>query len=333
MTQDRTFILTIRGEDLAIQPGQIHQRWRDAAEAKGYRVVARIKDKNNLALECTTCGGLHVCRYFVLQTFQPDCPNCIEARWRVTAELAGLKMLHRDLRHRHYAVYEAPCGHQIRRQFTFIERMARGETDARCETCHLERERDEARAQGWNLIGPDPQGDRNYRLYRHTDGCNAQARIARANMQTGRFTCPGCGESWATEPSYLYAMRFELEPGKFAIKVGFSRNPDSRLLHQLHRQPDLPRMLLKKVPIRSGRHAQRLEKRLHKWLVQRFPDTLIPPEEFTHLLKVKSELYRPGVETAVLSKLARIARKEARAATRSRTQSRARSKRLRRAQG
>lgn len=329
MTQHQPIILHIRGEDHSVQPGEIHAHWREAAEAKGYRIVARVKDKNNLALECKTCGGLHVSRFYVVLNFQPECPHCVEARWRETARRAGLEMLRRDPANRKYAFYRASCGHEIRRQFELVDRMAQGETGVRCEICHHAREQEEAALEGWELIGPDPKGNAQYRMYRHAEGCRAEARIARANMQTGRFTCPGCGESWATGPSYLYAMKFKLETGTTAIKLGFSRNPDSRLKYQLHRHSDLARELLLKVPMRTGRHAQRVEKRLHKWLMTEFPDELVPQEEYTDLLKVRSELYRSGLEETILRQLHRIARKEKRAAERSRTRSRSRSKRMR----
>lgn len=331
MTQTNKTVLQIRGENHIVQPGQIHKRWSDAAESKGYRVVARVRDKNSLALECKTCGGLHVSRYYVLLNFQPGCPHCIEARWRETAKDAGVEFLRRDPKHRHYAFYRAECGHEIRRQFTFIERMARAEVEARCEICHHAREQEEAIQKGWELIGRDPKGDAQCRIYRHAEGCGTEARIFRNNMQTGRFTCPGCGENWSTGPSYLYAMKFALETGTEAVKVGFSRNPESRLKYQLHRNPDLPRELLLKVPMRSGRHAQRVEKRLHKWLATEFPDDLVPSEEFTDLLKVKSELYRAGLEATILRQMHRLQRKERRAAERSRIRSRSRAKRMRRA--
>ncbi|KEP67952.1 hypothetical protein DL1_16935 [Thioclava dalianensis] len=330
MTQHQPIILHIRGEDHVVQPGEIHAHWREAAEAKGYRIVARVKDRYSLALECNSCGGLHVSRLFVLLNYQPECPHCVDARRRETAKHAGLELLRRDHGNRKYAFYRASCGHEIRRQFELVERMAQGETAVRCEICHHAREQEEAALEGWELLGADPQGSRNYRLYRHAEGCGAEARIARANMQTGRFTCPGCGESWATGPSFLYAMKFKLETGSSAIKLGFSRNPDSRLKYQLHRHSDLARELLLKVPMRTGRHAQRVEKRLHKWLVAEFPDELVPPEEFSDLLRVKSELYRAGLEETILRQMHRIARKEKRAAERNRARSRSRSKRMRR---
>ncbi|WP_210402695.1 GIY-YIG nuclease family protein [Thioclava sp. DLFJ5-1] len=272
---------------------------------------------------------MQIKRHSVVLNFQPDCPTCIEARWRVTAELAGLEMLGRDPDARSYGIYRAACGHEIRRQFPFIQKMARGETDARCETCHAALEQAEAREEGWELLGSDPQGDVNYRLYRHADGCGAEGRIARVNMQTGRFTCPGCGDCWSTEPSYLYAMKFELTTGVSAIKLGFSRNPTSRLRHQLHRHPDLKRDLLLQVSMRTGRHAQRVEKRLHKWLANAFPGEILEPEEFSGELRVKSELYRAGLEETILRQLRRVQRKEEREAKRSRIKARARSERLR----
>ncbi|WP_417809485.1 GIY-YIG nuclease family protein [Thioclava sp.] len=321
--------LIIGDVEYPIYNGTIHAHWADAATAKGYRILARVKNKDHLALECATCGGVHISRHSVVLNANPECPHCIKARWRAKSNAAGLKMLRRDPKHRHYAFYRAPCGHELRRQFTFVERVARGEVAHRCEICLKHREQAEAKAQGWERIGADPKGKDNYRLYRHADGCGATARVARVNMQTGRFTCPGCGESWSTEPSYLYAMRFELKPGKFVIKLGYSRDPESRLQHQLARSRDLPRVLLRKIPMRSGRYAQLMEKRLHKRLERRYPAELVPRHEFINLLKVKSEIYRPNLETVILRELKRLERKEAGPAGRSQMKRRARQARIR----
>ena len=329
MTQNTSGSLIIRGEELPIQPGKIHPKWHDAAKAKGYRVVARVKDKNTLALECETCGNVHASRYYVLMNFQPECPHCIEARWQETAREAGFELLRRDPQNRHYAFYRAPCGHEVRRQFGSVLRVARGVFGPECDACQEARDREDARARGWDLVGADPKGKANYRIYRHADGCGALSRITRGNMVTGSFTCPGCGEGWSTEPSYLYAMRFELQPGKHAVKLGYSRIPESRLNYQLHRDPELPRELLCKVPMRTGRHAQRIEKRAHKWLTTQHPGMELPHSEFAAYLRVKSELYRAELEPVILRLLDRIARKEARAATKSFARQRSRSKRMR----
>lgn len=293
-------------------PGPLHPHWAETARAKGFTLVARVRDRYSLALRCHTCDQLVCKKLYSLMSHQPDCDHCIETARRAEAWAAGLTFLRRDPGNRHYGHYRAPCGHEIRRQFELIGRVARGETGTRCETCQATREREEAAARGWELIGPDPREDTNYRNYRHLQ-CGAAARIARVNMQTGRFGCPGCGESWATAPSHLYAMRFELKPGRFVVKLGFSRDPASRLNYQLPRMRGLPRTLLCSVPIDSGQHALTIEKRLHRRLQAAHPGGLVPPEDFVGHLKVKSEIYRPEMERPILKELHRVARKQAKA--------------------
>ncbi|CUI00341.1 hypothetical protein PHA8399_02472 [Leisingera aquaemixtae] len=123
--------------------------------------------------------------------------------------------------------------------------------DVRCETCHSRKEQKEAAAQGWALIGADPDRDPNYRLYRHRE-CGHTQRVARVNMQTGRFGCGKCGDDWPAAPSHLYAMQFKLPNGAQLVKLGFSRNPDSRLRHQLMKDHSVDAQILKTVRMASG---------------------------------------------------------------------------------
>lgn len=301
--------LMIRGVAEPLHPGELQPHWIAAAREKGFTLVTRVRDRYSLALRCHKCGDLVCKRLYSLMSHQPECDSCIEDAWRAEAKAAGLTFLRRDPDHRHYAFYRAACGHEIRRQFELVGRVARGETGTRCETCHAAREQEEAAARGWKLVSPDPLGNPHFRIYFHP-ACETLARIARVNMQTGRFTCPGCGESWATAKSHIYAMRFELEPGRSVVKLGFSRDPVSRLDHQLPRVRDLPRKLLYSVPVRSGHQAQKIEKRLHSRLKAAHPHGLVPPEDFVGHLKVKSEIYVPALEGQILKELRRVARQQ-----------------------
>src|SRR5690606_11284166 len=152
--------------------------------------VGRIIDRLHLALRCRHCGASQKTRLFTVMSSQPLCPACLMADWREDADAAGLVFLRRDLAHRHYAHYRAPCGHEVRRQMGLVKRIAAGDVSWRCEACHAETEAAEAEARGWVLTGGDPSGNPNYRNYRH--GCGHEQRIARGNMQSGRFSCGGC---------------------------------------------------------------------------------------------------------------------------------------------
>ncbi|SFY44323.1 hypothetical protein SAMN04244548_04931 [Paracoccus pantotrophus] len=207
-------------EQHAAYPTVIHAHWQETAHAKGFDILRRIRDRYHLTLRCHACGHVHTSRIFTLMSAEPQCPQCKSAQRESHAGAAGLVHLRRDPEDRHYSVYRAGCGHEIRRQHEMVKRILAGKVALRCETCHAATEASEARRRGWVLIGADLDGDPNYRLYGHADGCGARQRIARANMQTGRFECACCGQGWAASRSYLYAMSFTLANGRELVKLG-----------------------------------------------------------------------------------------------------------------
>ncbi|VVT33282.1 conserved hypothetical protein [Roseovarius sp. EC-HK134] len=280
--------------------------WISSAKAKGYDIVARVIDRFHLALRCRLCGAVIKVRLFTLMSAQPLCPTCVQTGWISTAEAAGLTYLGRCPEDRHYAFYEAPCGHQLRRQIEILERVATGETGVRCDICHKENEQDEATAQGWRLIGRDPDGNANYRSYQH-GACGHVQRIARVNMQSGRVGCGGCGEKWTAAPSHLYAMQFVMPNSRRLVKVGYSNNPASRLYHQLSRDPNMPRKLLRTIPVASGQMAITLEKALHRKLRDEHPDAVVDPDVYHGLIKVQSEIYDAALTAKILAELEAIA--------------------------
>ena len=279
--------------------GPIHRHWRDAAATKGFEIVARIRDRYHLRLRCRSCGGEHVAKLFVLMNTTPACPACTAASWQRDAEAAGVTHLGQDTADPHYGRYRFACGHEGRRQMALIRRVAAGETGLRCEICLNAREAAEARDRGWELIGTDPQGDPSYRLYRH--GCGQDQRVARANMQTGRFNCARCGEGWSAAGSEIYLMRFALADGDQVIKVGYSRDPVSRLRYQLKRDRDLRGWIRRTVRIASGHEAVKVEKGLHSLIRRHFPQAVIPPARYAEQLRVKSEIYSIGIEGTILA--------------------------------
>lgn len=303
---DFTNTLTISGSPVPVYPGKLMPHWIEAAQDKGYDIVARIIDRFHLALRCQHCGELIKVRLFTLMSAQPLCSSCVQKQWILTAQAAGLTYLDRCPDDRHYAFYEAACGHKIRRQFEIVERVAAGKTDLRCDVCQKNSEMREAAKRGWELLGPDPECNPNYRLYRHWD-CGHEQRIARANLQTGRISCGGCGEQWPAAPSYLYAMRFTLPNSRQLVKLGYSNNPESRIYHQLLRDADMPCEILRKVPVTSGQLAIRLEKRLHKKLRNSFPDAVVSHSSFADQIKVKSEIYDIGLTPVILAELDALA--------------------------
>lgn len=286
-------------------PLTIHAHWRDTAANKGFDILKRIRDRYHLLLRCRTCGATHMGKIFVVMNNQPLCPHCIEHRWQADAKAAGLKWAGRDPQSRHHGFYIADCGHRLRRQIELVKRAAARICDLRCEACHSRKEQTEAEAQGWTLIGPDPEGDPNYRLYRHHK-CGHTQRVARVNMQTGRFGCGNCGDDWPAAPSHLYAMQFKLPNGALLVKLGFSRNPDSRLRHQLLKHHGLDAQILKSVPMPTGQLALQTEKRLHARVKSTFPDSIAPPDLYAGSINVRSEIYFAEVTREILRLLDEI---------------------------
>lgn len=296
---------TTRADQQTPYPGAIRPQWQAAARAKGFRITARIRDRYHLALRCRTCGATHASRIYTLMSAQPQCPACQLARLEAEARAAGLTHLHRDPDERHYSTYRAACGHRLRRQHEIVRRVGAEATGLRCETCHAAREADEARARNWRLMGPDPEGDPSYRLYRH--GCGQVQRVARANMQTGRFDCAGCGPGWAAAPSHLYAMGFTLENGRALVKLGYARDPESRLAHQLVIDRRMPAAILRTVPVASGHDAIRIEKGLHARLRRAHPEAVVDPACYAGKIRVGSEIYEASLTPVILALLEAVA--------------------------
>lgn len=294
--------LTINNTAHPIYPGDILPKWLAAAQAKGFDIVARVNDRLHLALRCHACGAVQKVRLFTLMSAQPLCQTCIETGWKADATAAGLTFLHRDPSNRHYGFYLSACGHTVRRQFEMIKRIASGLTGFRCETCHAATEALEATDRGWTLMSDVPQDDANYRIYRH-DACGHEQRIARANMQSGRFGCGGCGEDWPAGPSFIYAISFTLASGRQVVKLGFSRDPQSRLHHQLKRDAAMPCAILKVVPMETGHKALCAEKAMHARIKADHPDARLDASAWQDQIRVKTEIYDGALTTVVLRML------------------------------
>lgn len=284
--------LSVSDLPLVIHPGPIHDHWIQAARTKGFDLIARVRDRLHVALRCQTCGGVHAARHSVVMMAQPLCPHCIETRWRQTALTAGLTWIGRDQDHRHYGRYRLACGHDVRRQFAFIERIAAGAVAVRCAACLVQREEAEAARFGWSRLGRDPQGNASYRLYRHT--CGHEQRIAVANVRWGQCDCAGCGQSWTAKPSYIYLLDIRHPgTGRHVLKLGYSARPVKRHRHQLGLPKDASVEVLRVVAMPTGHDACTREKAAHANLRRTHPESLVPHQDYADLMNVASEVYRP----------------------------------------
>lgn len=279
----------------------VPSHWHSMAEAKGYRIVGRVRDRLHLVLECRKCGSLTAQKAFTLCTAQPRCGGCAEAAHVARAARAGITFLRPSRRHRHYALYRlSECGHVVSRQRELIERVAGGRTAIRCDRCLRHREAEVATKQGWTRLRRDPEGNPNYRLYRHA--CGHEQRIAVANMQWGQVQCSACGTGWNAKASFIYLFRIAVpEAGLHVLKLGFSKHPVKRLRHQL----GLPRTaqvdILRVLPMPTGHDACAAETRAHAALCRTMPETVVPQAEYAGLLNVTTEIYRPEALAAILA--------------------------------
>ncbi|WP_164744813.1 hypothetical protein [Nioella ostreopsis] len=279
--------------------------WHGFARDKGFRIHGRIRDRYHVALECDACGGLTAHKSYTLRTAQPRCGACAEADLADAARAAGLTFLRRVGRDHHYGLYRAACGHVVKRQFEFVERVAARKTDLRCETCLRSRERDEAARQGWDRIGRDPNGNPNYRIYRHS--CGHVQRVARVNMSWGQVKCAGCGGAWNARESYIYLLRIEIPGTAFhVLKLGFSRTPVKRFRHQLGLPRDARVELVRVLPMATGHDACAKESATHASLRRSHPDAVVPPEVYAGILNVKSEIYEAWAYELIMAMMDRI---------------------------
>lgn len=122
-------------------------------------------------------------------------------------------------------------------------------------------------------------------------------------MRTGRFTCSSCSVAWTAAPSHMYLMRFALESGRMAVKLGFSRDPWSRLRHQLVTSLEQDAELARVIPTPTGHEAMRREKRLHVALRKAHPGAVLEPQEFANQVNVLSELYDASIEPQIMALL------------------------------
>jgi len=292
-------------------PGKIPPQWQAMAQHKGFRIDRRIRDKDHLVLECLVCEGHTAHHVYNLREAQPACAACQKSRRHSHARKVGFQLLRRDDTHRHNYHYLLPCGHVRVLQRGQVEKLQRegakpGRLGHHCPTCHAQKEQSIAARWGWTLLGRDPEENPNYRLLAH-DICGHHQRVATANMETGRFNCGKCGEGWVSAPSFLYMMRFRVPGFGHFVKLGYSRNPDSRLRYQLDLRSDVEAELIDKIEMPSGQVALRIERRLHRTLKTDYPTAVVSTTNLANWINVTSEVYIADLEPVIQQILDKLA--------------------------
>ncbi|MCV2895000.1 GIY-YIG nuclease family protein [Lentibacter sp. XHP0401] len=308
MTNKKTLHLPRRSRNVPMSEWRTYERpipaaWHAMAKRKGFRVDRRVRDRYHVALECKRCGAHTAHKVYTLRSAQPICGGCRASRQHRNATKAGLVFHDRDEAHRHYATYTLPCGHKTRLQRGRVALLAKdgpppGHSGYHCSICHAEKLQEMAANNGWSLVGADPEGDANYRLLTH-DVCGHRQRVATANLETGRFGCGGCGESWVSAPSALYMLRFNVPGFGPCVKLGYSRNPMSRLRYQLGLRDDVEAELIDEVSMPTGQSALQVEKGLHRHLQTYHSDKVIPTIDLIDWINVTSEIYTAHAEPII----------------------------------
>lgn len=283
------FPFLVDGRNVPVFCKEAPRKWREAAEAKGFRLVARAQDRLHVILGCLSCGLPTLKRVSVVLGYEPDCPHCIGAGRKAAAASVGAKLVGHDPHgDRHYGSFQLGCGHTVRRQYHRVEIAAAGGHKLSCEICTQNRHTAEAKARDWQLIGPAPHRSRSYREYEHI--CSHRQNVAVANMRNGDVDCAGCGESWSSKPSTIYLFHFAFS-GIELIKLGFSSNPEFRM-RQVQIAPELTRAtLVRTLPIPSGHDAICIEKALHSHIKANRPEFIVSPEIFRDHINTTSEIY------------------------------------------
>lgn len=263
--------------------------WRDAAEAKGFRLIGRGQDRLHVILGCLRCGAATLKRISVVLNHNPECPHCISARRAAAAASVGARLVGADPQSdRHYGLYMLNCGHTERRQHHRVESAAAGGHNLSCETCTHDRHASEAEDQDWALIGPAKHRSVSYRSYEHV--CGHRQSVAVANMRHGDVDCAGCGQSWSSKPSKIYLLGFKL-PDIEVLKLGFSSNPEFRV-RQVQYNPELTRgKVLRTINVATGHDAICKEKALHSYIKSDRPELTVEPTVFKEHIRTVSEIY------------------------------------------
>ena len=275
-----------------------------AAARAGFDLVSRTDHKDWLLIRCRTCGAVSLRRRNVVRDHRPECHHCIRDRRVEAAAIIGATLIGADPDHRHYGLFRLACGHIVRRQYLRVEHAAGGGHAAGCGACREARYAEEAKAQGWTLVGPAVSSRDGYRSYRHR--CGQAQDVSVGNMQHGDVDCSGCGESWSSKPSAIYLFRIGLATGT-VLKLGYSSNPRRRLRQQLGIAKGTSTKILRVVRMPTGHEAQVEEKAIHALMRRTRPELIVPKPVYGDAINTRTEIYTPQAGTILHERLDAVA--------------------------
>jgi hypothetical protein len=180
------------------------------------------------------------------------CQTCQENKLEEEAKAQGCEILGL-VEDSNYRLYRLPCGHEREIQ-TGDMRLG----NFRCQTCQEAKLREEAEAQGCELLGTGKNA--NFRLYHLS--CGHKQQIHTGAMRIGGFRCQTCDDYAYTQPSQVYLLHIKIGADEW-LKLGFAKNVDFRTTrYGLPEEAEVSPLTTKQFE--TGLEAYAFEQSLHK---------------------------------------------------------------------
>ena len=300
----------VRGEYPAVSLTKIIDKYRSAADAKGYTALGfGGETEQTLLLGCRKCGEPLLRRTNVVVNSKIDCRSCIQKPYDAAGDQFDATVLGKDPngRHRHDQLVILSCGHKKRLQKSQIQKVARRANAVDCVPCRHARYDTEAKAYGWSFLSMSTDRP-SYAFYRHE--CGVEQEIGIGNMKLGQCSCRQCGDLEKPGQPGIYIFQIDL-PNLSVLKFGYSKRHVHRLRRDLRIAKSVPTEILRFLPLPDRPLAISEERKAHRYLRQHHPDWVVPKREFGDAIFVKSEIYRPEALPMMNRLLDEIARKHA----------------------
>lgn len=224
-----------------------NQKLHDEASSAGLELLERIKGGEYGRYRFVDCQHEQVLATGTVRIKSFKCHSCLREKLEKEAKQAGIKFLDQvnGVRSR----YRLLCGHE--------QVIAAGDVRRnlfKCQTCLLEKLRNEANNAGLELLEKINGSTARYKFM----CCGHEQLVATNNVRRNLFSCHSCIESWATKSSNLYLNLIEYGTTTF-LKFGRSRNVKQRSFqYGLAVGSDLK--ILKTWATNTGLDAEKIEK-------------------------------------------------------------------------
>lgn len=179
------------------------------------------------------------------------CPICADSTFKERLAHIGLTPTDNvQGRNRTYVINK--CGHSI---VLRTDEIAKG--CVTCSVCNDIEFKEKVESFGLELTSENTKSG--YRIFKLPCGCVQELGMFSAKI--GRWNCRNCNETHYDKESSIYLIKFSCESFEW-LKLGFSKNIDSRLNHYKMRK-GCHSNLIETVSFDTGHEALKEEKKLH----------------------------------------------------------------------